>query len=62
MLNAYYVMNDIEIPKPYMDYNKVSSKSFKEYTEIHQRKKDSKERKYRGYFVKEDGTKNRLLF
>lgn len=52
-LNAYYVMNDEEVPEDYITADKVSIRSFNDYKEIHNRKKEEKEREYLGYFRKE---------
>ncbi len=50
-LNAYYVMNDQELPDLYMEDAEVRRKTGAEYREIHNRKKEQQEEAYRGYFM-----------
>ena len=50
-LNAYYVMNDQELPDLYMEDAEVRRKTGAEYREIHNRKKQQQEEAYRGYFM-----------
>lgn len=50
-LNAYYVMNDQELPDLYMEDTEVRRKTGAEYREIHNRKKEQQEEAYRGYFM-----------
>lgn len=51
MLNAYYIMNNQEIPKEYVEADKASLRSFNDYLEIHNEKKRKAEEKYYGYFT-----------
>ena len=56
-LNAYYVMNNQEIPKSYEESDKESLRSFEDYKEIHNKRKERLENEYLGYFRKEGDTK-----
>lgn len=50
MLNAYYIMNNQEIPQDYVKADAKSNRSYNDYKEIHKKKKDQKENEYYGYF------------
>lgn len=52
MLNAYYIMNNQEVPDKYVDTDKTTQRTYRDYLEIHKRKKEEKEREYLGYFNK----------
>lgn len=51
MLNAYYIMNNQEIPDNYVDTEKKSAKNWNDYVKIHNEKKEQKEAEYYGYFT-----------
>ena len=53
MLNAYYIMNNQELPKDYIENEEVIKKSLEECKTIHDRKKEERETEYLGYFYKE---------
>ncbi len=57
MLNAYYVMNDQELPKAYIDTEVTSTRTYNDLLKIHNEKKEKAEREYYGYFTQE-GNKN----
>ena len=50
-VNAYYVMNDQELPEVIMEEEVKLPKTKAEYIEIHNKKKEQAEKKYRGYFM-----------
>lgn len=52
MLNAYYVLNNQEIPKDYIEADALSKRSYKDLKNIHDKKKEEAESKYYGYFSK----------
>lgn len=54
MLNAYYVLNNQEIPKDYIEADALSKRSYKDLKNIHDKKKEEAESKYYGYFSKTD--------
>lgn len=51
MLNAYYIMNDQEIPENYIDTDKKSARTYNDYVKMHREKKAKKEAEYYGYFT-----------
>lgn len=51
MLNAYYIMNNQEIPKDYIEAEAISKRTFDDLKEIRDRKKEEAEAKYYGYFT-----------
>ncbi len=51
MLNAYYIMNNQEIPKDYIEAEAISKRTFDDLKEIRDRKKEEAEAKYYGYFI-----------
>ena len=57
MLNAYYIMNNQEIPEDYVDTDSKSKRSYNDYVKMHKAKKEQKESEYYGYFT-EGQTKN----
>lgn len=57
MLNAYYIMNNQEIPEAYVEADKVSQRTYRDYVDLHKRKKEEDEAKYYGYFT-EGNNKN----
>ncbi len=52
ILNAYYIMNNQEVPQNYLDTDRTSRQTYNDLKEIHDRKKEEAERKYLGYFNK----------
>lgn len=52
MLNAYYIMNNQEIPQEYVDIDKVSQRTYSDYVKLHKEKKEKKENEYYGYYNK----------
>ena len=52
MLNAYYILNNQEIPKDYIEADALSKRSYKDLKNIHDKKKEEAESKYYGYFSK----------
>lgn len=50
-LNAYYVMNDQEIPAEILEEEVNSQRTYSDYRDIHNRKKEQQEEAYRGYFM-----------
>lgn len=53
MLNVYYIMNNQEIPETYIEADQKSQRTFSELKEIHDKRKEENELKYRGYFYKD---------
>ena len=51
MLNAYYVMKNQEIPKEYIDSDKTSLRTYRDYVDMHNEKKQKMEDEYYGYFT-----------
>ncbi len=51
MLNAYYIMNNQEIPKDYIEAEAISKRTFDDLKDIRDRKKEEAETKYYGYFT-----------
>ena len=51
MLNAYYIMNNQEIPKDYVDNEVKYTKNWQDYVNQHIEKKERKEAEYYGYFT-----------
>lgn len=51
MLNAYYIMNNQEIPEDYIDTDKKSARTYNDYVKMHREKKAKKEAEYYGYFT-----------
>ena len=51
MLNAYYVMNNQEIPEKYVEADKISQRTYRDYVDLHKKKKEEDEAKYYGYFT-----------
>lgn len=51
MLNAYYIMNNQEIPKDYIEAEAISKRTFDDLKDIRDRKKEEAEAKYYGYFT-----------
>lgn len=51
MLNAFYVMNNQEIPKDYIEAEAISQRTFNDLKDIRDRKKEETEAKYYGYFT-----------
>lgn len=51
MLNAYYIMNNQEIPEDYVDTDKKSARTYNDYVKMHREKKEKKEAEYYGYFT-----------
>lgn len=51
MLNAYFVMNNQEIPQDYIETDSKSQRTYKDLKDIHDRKKQERENKYYGYFT-----------
>lgn len=52
MLNAYYIMNNQELPQEYVDIDKVSQRTYSDYVKLHKEKKEKKESEYYGYYNK----------
>ena len=52
MLNAYYIMNNQELPQEYVDIDKVSQRTYSDYVKLHKEKKEKKENEYYGYYNK----------
>lgn len=50
MLNAYYVLNNQEIPKDYIEADALSKRSYKDLKEIHNKKKEEFESKLYDYY------------
>ena len=50
-LNVYYIMNNQELPKEILDFDKKSKRSLKDLVEIHKAKKEEAENRYYGYFT-----------
>ena len=48
-LNAYYIMNDQEIPEQILEEVK-SSRNYADLRDLHNKKKEQAEFEYRGYF------------
>lgn len=57
MLNAYYIMNNQEIPQEYIEEDSKSQRTYKELKEIHDKKKEAKEDSYRGYYYRDEQKK-----
>lgn len=51
MLNAYYIMNDQEIPKDYLETEKISQRTYDDLRKLHIEKKEKAEAEYYGYFT-----------
>ena len=51
MLNAYYVMNNQELPDEYIELDSKSKRSYKDLKELHDKKKEKAESEYYGYFA-----------
>lgn len=51
MLNAYYIMNNQEIPDEYIELDSKSKRSYKDLKELHDKKKGKAESEYYGYFA-----------
>ena len=52
MLNAYYILNNQEIPKDYIEENKYTKRTLDDAKAIRDKKKEEAESKYYGYFSK----------
>ena len=50
-LNAYYVMNDQEIPAEILEEEAKSQRTYADYKEIHNKRKEQQQEAYRGYFM-----------
>lgn len=50
MLNVYYIMNNQEIPEVYVETDKKSQRTYNELKELHEKKKEENEQKFRNYF------------
>lgn len=50
-LNAYYVMNDQEIPAEILEEEVNSQRTYADYRDIHNKRKEQQEEAYRGYFM-----------
>ena len=51
MVNAYYIMNDQEIPEDYIDTDKKSARTYSDYVKMHREKNEKKQAEYYGYFT-----------
>ena len=51
MLNAYYIMNNQEIPKDYLETEKISQRTYDDLRKLHIEKKEKAEAEYYGYFT-----------
>ena len=49
-LNAYYIMNDQEIPEQIMEEEVKSKRNYADLRDLHNKKKEQAEFEYRGYF------------
>ena len=49
-LNAYYIMNDQEIPEQILEEEVKSSRNYADLRDLHNKKKEQAEFEYRGYF------------
>ena len=54
MLNAYYVMNNQEIPEDYIDTDSKSQRTYNDYVKLHKEKKEKAEAEYYGYFTEDE--------
>lgn len=50
-LNAYYVMNDQEIPAEILEEEVNSQRTYADYRDIYNKRKEQQEEAYRGYFM-----------
>jgi hypothetical protein len=50
MLNAYYIMNNQEIPKEYIESDTASQRSYKDLADMHNKRKEELENKYYDYY------------
>ena len=55
--DVYYVMNDQDLPKEFVEADKNSKKTFNELAKMHKERLEEQERSYRGYF-EEDNEKS----
>ena len=51
MLNAYYIMNNQEIPKDYLETDSISKRTYDDLRKLHIEKKEKAEAEYYGYFT-----------
>lgn len=51
MLNAYYIMNNQEIPKDYLEAEAISKRTYDDLRKLHIEKKEKAEAEYYGYFT-----------
>ncbi len=51
MMNAYYIMNDQEIPQAVIEQDSYSDRTYNDLKKLHEEKKEEAERKYLGYFT-----------
>lgn len=51
MLNAYYIMNNQEIPKDYLETDSISKRTYDDLRKLHTEKKEKAEAEYYGYFT-----------
>jgi len=51
MLNAYYIMNNQELPSEIIEEDRQSLRSYNDLKEIHNEKREQAEREYYGYFT-----------
>lgn len=59
MLNAYYIMNNQEIPEDYIETDSKSQRTYEDYVKLHKEKKEQKEAEYYGYFT--EGTDKNII-
>ena len=59
MLNAYYIMNNQEIPEDYIETDSKSKRTYNDYVKLHNEKKEQKEAEYYGYFT--EGTNQNVI-
>ena len=50
-LNVYYIMNNQEIPEEIIEEEAKSQRTYADYKEIHNRRKEQQEEAYRGYYM-----------
>ena len=51
MLNAYYIMNNQEIPEDYLEAEAISKRTYDDLRKLHIEKKEKAEAEYYGYFT-----------